>query len=165
MSLQKALVEMKKTHYVQLNTEDKELQNFENPTFATPSSDYIGNLVRHFYRAMRSRLVKEMESYHSSSQEISLDHTFKMATKIFSTSDNSKKSQFNAMLIVMSKEGLVLGFSFVRSQSLEDKLSKNLLQNINRNDNVKMIAVDNCCIVRKKLHSILGNCFEKILYK
>ena len=156
MSLQKAFVEMKKTHYVQLNVEDKELQNFEMPTFKTPSSGYIGDLVRHFFRAMRPKLVQEMESNHFSSEEISLDHTFKMASKIFSTSENAKKSQFNAMLIVMDKQGLVLGFVFVRSQSLEDKLSKNLLQHINRHGNVKMICVDNCCIVRKKLTSILG---------
>ena len=70
-----------------------------------------------------------------------------------------KKSQFDALLIVMSKEGLVLGFSFVRSQSLEDKLSKNLLQHINREGNVRTVCVDNCCIVRKKLHSILGKLF------
>ena len=156
MSLQKALVQMKKTLYVQLNKEDKELQNFEVPTFQTPSSDYIGNIVRHFYRAMRSKLIEEMEANHFSAQEISLDHTFKMAFKIFSTSDKKKKSQFNAMLIVMDKQGLILGFAFVRSQSLEDKMCKNMLQHINRQGNVKMVCVDNCCIVRKKLHSILG---------
>ena len=160
MSLQKGLEEMKKTHYLQLNAEDKQMENFENPTFKTPSDHFIGDLVRHFYRAMRSRFAQEMESDHFSSELISLDHTFKMASKIFSTTENTKKSQFNAMLIVMNREGLVLGFSFVRSQSLEDNLSKNLLKHINRQGTVKMICVDNCCIVRKKLSSILGKSFE-----
>ena len=163
MSLQKAFVEMKKTLYLQLNIEDKELKNFDTPTFQIPSCIYISDLVRHFYRAMRSTLVEEMESHHCSSQYIALDHTFKMSTKIFSTEDERKKSQFNAMLIVMDKEGLILGFAFVRSQSLEDEVSKKLLKHINRYESVKMVAVDNCCIVRKKLTSILGSADRVVL--
>ena len=57
---------------------------------------------------------------------------------------------------VVDSIGIVLGFSLVRSESYEDGLSQKLLKHINRNNTVTLIAVDNCCHVRSKLVSILG---------
>ena len=153
--MQKALVSMKKTSYLQSHSEDTNLENFATQTFQSPGDKYIGDILRHFYRAMRPRLVKEMEESHCLVEAISLDHTFKVTSRIFSTVDQQKKQQFDALLIVMNPEGIILGFSLVRSQSLQDKLSKRLLQHINRHGTVKIACVDNCCLVRKQLHSIL----------
>ena len=163
MSMQKALEGMKKTCYLQINPEDTELKDYVTKAFKSPSHVYFGDILRHFYRAMRPRLIKEMELNHSAVEAISLDHTFKVTARIFSTKNKQKKKQFNAMLIVMSQDGLILGFTLVRSQSLEDGLSKKLLQHINRYDNIKMACVDNCCITRKKLHSILPSLDRVVL--
>ena len=161
--MQKALVCMKKTSYLQLSSQDPNLEHFATQTFQSPSDRYIGDLLRHFYRAMRPKLVKEMEQNHCLVNGIALDHTFKVTSRIFSTVDQKKKKQFNALLIVMSPDGIILGFSLVRSQSLDDKLSKRLLQHINRNRNIKLACVDNCCQVRKQLHSILTSLDRVVL--
>ena len=161
--MQEGLLSMKKTCYLQINPDDTELQHFGLKAFRCPSNDHFGDLLRHFYRAMRPMLIREMELNHSLVDAISLDHTFKVTARIFSTKDKQKKKQFNAMLIVMSQDGLILGFTLVRSMSLEDDLSKKLLQHINRNQNITMVVVDSCCIVRKKLHAILPSLDRVVL--
>ena len=161
--MQKAIVSMKKTCYLQVNPQDPELQHYATKAYISPGSNYFGDILRHFYRAMRPRLLQEMELNHYLVEAISLDHTFKVTARIFSTKDQQKKKQFNAMLIVMSQEGLILGFTLVRSQSLEDGLSKKLLQHINKHDNIKMVCVDNCCITRRKLHAILPSLDRVVL--
>lgn len=161
--MQKALVCMKKTSYLQLHSHDTNLEHFQTQTYQSPSDRYIGDLLRHFYRAMRPRLLKEMEQSHCLTNGISLDHTFKVTSRIFTTVDQKKKKQFNALLIVMSPTGIILGFALVRSQSLEDRLSKRLLQHINRHGNIKIACVDNCCLVRKQLHSILESLDRVVL--
>ena len=61
MSMQKALEGMKKTCYLQINPEDTELKDYVTKAFKSPSHVYFGDILRHFYRAMRPRLIKEME--------------------------------------------------------------------------------------------------------
>jgi hypothetical protein len=91
---------------------------------------------------------------------ISLDHTFKVAANLgYVRPDGRWISQYEAALIIMNNKGQIISWQLTKTTSLEETLpvlkvlSERLVKNQAR---PKIICVDNCCAVRKKLQDIFG---------
>lgn len=88
---------------------------------------------------------------------ISFDHTFKVAANIgYLRSDAKWITQYNSVFIVMNQDGLVMGWQFTKTTSLDEV--KPLLENIRSRISTTnvTILVDNCCTIRRKLKESFG---------
>lgn len=89
---------------------------------------------------------------------ISFDHTFKVAANVgYLRNDGKWISQYNSVFIVMNQKGMVLGWQFTKSTGMDEvkQLFCGLIDRITDFQNLIIIA-DNCCSIKGKLTSCLG---------
>lgn len=136
-------------------TESNALPLLVNPH---PSNDILSKCFLAEYFLNQGRYNHVMSQI-TAQDIITFDHTFKVAANIgYLRSDGKWVTQYNSVMIVMNEAGLVTGWQFTKTTSLNEvtQLFCNVHDRMQDLDNLTII-VDNCCSVRGKLSEVFGS--------
>ena len=92
---------------------------------------------------------------------ISFDHTFKVATNIgYLREDNVWVPQYDSLFLVMNGVGKIVTWQFTKGTyfTLVEQVLRDLnIRSEQQQCKIKTVYIDNCCSLRKKIQSALGN--------
>lgn len=125
------------------------------------SIDFITNIFLLTFHDFRTYMYQEM--YDLTSEYISCDHTFKLASHIGILREGKWIPQYDSLFIIQNERGQILFWQLTMGTaygsindgmvSLKSRMSTSL-------KSLKMIIIDNCCMWRKKLHESFGSGVE-----
>lgn len=121
------------------------------------SNDLITNIFLITYNMLKCRMTRDMCEL--TSEYISCDHTFKVASHIGIFRDRNWISQYDSLFIIQDNRGAVLFWQLAKGNaydSLHDGMLSLNARITNKEKSVKMIIIDNCCMWRKKLSETFG---------
>ena len=152
-------------HAITTHTNYIEEQFIHSYLSDTPSNNLITKCFLATFLHNEQTYAKEMLSVKVGAS-ITWDHTFKVATNIgYLRSDNVWVPVYDSLFIVMNNEGDIVCWQLTRGtcfSQIEQSLRSLRIRSQQQNCRITTVYVDDCCKLRNKIKSILG---EEIVVK
>ena len=138
-------------------TSIKESESVSYKYLPIPSNDilhdcFVNNFIENHKLYFESMASLEVDS-------ISVDHTFKVTANVgYLRADGKLITQYDSLFIVLNSKGQVVAWQFTKTSSIDEchDLLTNLKARFQSSEELHEVFVDNCCNIRNKLESILG---------
>ncbi len=161
----------KQSHQIEMegNVHTYELiPTFEDSIYykCLPSDDIIGKCFLANFLENEQYFRREIQCV-DTGEELSFDHTFKIATNIgFLRDDNKWVCQYDSVFLVFNVQGKIVSWQFTKGTGFDHV--KILLEHIQRRSqlqghNIRIVYVDNCCQWRAKIQSVFGEQVKVLL--
>lgn len=125
------------------------------------SNDFIANIFLITFCDFQRYMFDEM--YNLTSECISCDHTFKMASHVGIVHDSKWIPQYDSLFIIQNEKGQVLFWQLTMGtayRAINDGMLSLKSRLSSKDKAVKMVIIDNCCMWRRKLKGTFGDAVE-----
>ena len=165
---QQTLESYKKSHKGEDIENAAQVPTFEMSTHYKhlPSDDIISKCFVAKFMDKELDYKREVQSI-DTGEELSFDHTFKVATNIgFLRADNKWVCQYDSVFIVFNANGKILTWQFTKGTGFDNV--KSILQHIHRRSQsqahtINTVYIDNCCHWRAKIRAVFGEQVKVLL--
>lgn len=143
-------------HHQAIKGEDITVGDFWSSSFCVfPSNDIISKCFLATFLLNDQLYLREITSIPTSAA-VSFDHTFKVAANIgYLRTDGKWVPQYDSLFVVLNEVGQIITWQLVKGTCFSE--IEKLLENIkDRSQAIQVVYIDDCCKLRRKIHSVFG---------